>query len=134
AGRDYMDETVHSREELTRVTSLPVLAMIPRIKGAANGNGVLRRQQPLADRLVTRNDVGSPVSEAYRAFRTNITFLNIEKPAQVLVLTSPGPAEGKSTTVVNLAITLAQQNTKTLVVDCDLRRGIVHKIFGEGSS
>ena len=135
AGRDYMDETVHSREDLTRVTSLPVLAMIPRIKGASNGNGgLLRRQQAHETRLVTRNDVGSPVSEAYRAFRTNITFLNIEKPAQILVLTSPGPAEGKSTTVVNLAITLAQQNTKTLVVDCDLRRGIVHKIFGEQSA
>jgi tyrosine-protein kinase Etk/Wzc len=134
AGRDYMDETVHSREDLTRVTSLPVLAMIPRIKGAGNGNGgLLRKRQPHESRLITRNDAGSPVSEAYRAFRTNITFLNIEKPAQLLVLTSPGPAEGKSTTVVNLAITLTQQNTKVLVVDCDLRRGIIHKIFGEKS-
>ena len=130
--KDYLDETVHSREDLTRVTNLPVLAMIPRIKGARNGHGRFgRRQQPLYSRLVARDDVGSPVSEAYRAFRTNITFLNIDEPLKVFVLTSPGPAEGKSTSVVNLAITLAQQNTKTLVVDCDLRRGIVHKIFGE---
>ena len=133
--KDYMDETVHSREDLTRVTSLPVLAMIPRIKGAHNGNSrFVRRQQAFDSRLVTRSDVGSPISEAYRAFRTNITFLNIDEPLKVLVLTSPGPAEGKSTSVVNLAITLAQQNTKTLVVDCDLRRGIVHKIFGEESA
>ncbi len=133
--RDYLDETVHSREDLNRVTTAPVLAMIPRIKGATNGRfGWGRKQEALDSRLVTRNDAGSPISEAYRAFRTNITFLNIDKPVQVLVLTSPGPAEGKSTTVVNLAITLAQQNTKTLVVDCDLRRGIVHKIFGEGSA
>lgn len=133
--KDYLDETVHSREDLTRITALPVLAMIPRIKGATNGNGrLLRRQTPIENRLITRNDAGSPVSEAYRAFRTNITFLNIEKPAQLLVLTSPGPSEGKSTTVVNLAITLAQQNTRTLVVDCDLRRGIVHKIFGKESA
>ena len=130
--KDYMDETVHSREDLTRVTNVPVLAMIPRIKGASNGTGRFgRRQQSLDSRLVTRDDVGSPVSEAYRAFRTNITFLNIDEPLKVLVLTSPGPAEGKSTSVVNLAITLAQQNTKTLVVDCDLRRGIVNRIFGE---
>ena len=130
--KDYLDETVHSREDLTSVTNLPVLAMIPRIKGARNGNGRFRRrEQPFDSRLVTRDDVGSPVSEAYRAFRTNITFLNIDEPLKVLVLTSPGPAEGKSTSVVNLAITLAQQDTKTLVVDCDLRRGIVHKIFGE---
>jgi tyrosine-protein kinase Etk/Wzc len=133
--KDYMDETVHSREDLTRIANIPVLAMIPRIKGAGKGaGGLLRKQMPLESRLVTRNDAGSPVSEAYRAFRTNITFLNIEKPAQLLVLTSPGPSEGKSTTVVNLAITLAQQNTRTLVVDCDLRRGIVHKIFGEQSA
>ena len=129
--KDYMDETVHSREELTRITDLPVLAMIPRIRGAIDGNGkLLRRQQALEGRLVTRDDVGSPVSEAYRAFRTNITFLSIDQPPRVLVLTSPGPSEGKSTSVVNLAITLAQQNTNTLVVDCDLRRGIVHKVFG----
>ena len=135
AGKDYMDETVHSREDLTRVTNIPVLAMIPRIKGASNGAGSLRRrQQAIESRLVTRDDVGSPVSEAYRAFRTNITFLSIDQPAQLLVVTSSGPAEGKSTSVVNLAITLAQQNTKTLVVDCDLRRGIIHKIFGEESA
>ena len=135
AGKDYMDETVHSRDELTRITNLPVLAMIPRIKGAANGNGKLgRKGKSLGERLVTRNDVGSPVSEAYRAFRTNITFLGIDEPPRVLVLTSPGPAEGKSTSAVNLAITLAQQGTKTLLVDCDLRRGIVHRVFGETSS
>ncbi len=129
--KDLMDDTVHSREDLTRVTNIPVLAMIPRIKGASNGTGFLRREQSWTSRLVTQNDAGSPVSEAYRAFRTNITFLNIDNPLRVIVLTSPGPSEGKSTSVVNLAITLAQQNTRTLIVDCDLRRGIVHKIFGE---
>ena len=135
AGRDFLDETVHSREDLNRVTTLPVLAMIPRIKGQSAARRMMRRKPDSeGERLVTKNDAGSPVSEAYRAFRTNITFLNIEKPVQVLVLTSPGPSEGKSTTVANLAITLGQQNTKTLVVDCDLRRGIVHKIFGEKSA
>ncbi len=73
------------------------------------------------------------MSEAYRAFRTNITFLNIDRPPQVIVVTSPGPAEGKSTCVSNLAITLAQQDSRTLLMDCDLRRGIVHKVFGAES-
>ncbi|MEQ8330602.1 MAG: polysaccharide biosynthesis tyrosine autokinase [Longimicrobiales bacterium] len=129
--RDYMDETVHSRDEVVKVTNLPVLAMIPRIKGVANGSGrgILKRERSVSDRLVTRNDVGNPVSEAYRAFRTNITFLDLDKPPRVLVLTSPGPSEGKSTSAANLAITLAQQSTKALLVDCDLRRGIVHRVF-----
>jgi len=130
AARDYMDETVHTREEVIRVTNLPVLAMIPRIKGAdANGRSVLKRDRRVPDRLITRRDVGSPVSEAYRAFRTNITFLDLDNPPRMLVFTSPGPAEGKSTSAANLAITLAQQNTRTLLVDCDLRRGIVHHVF-----
>ncbi len=129
--RDYMDETVHSRDEVVKVTNLPVLAMIPRIKGIGNGNGkrLLGRDRAVGDRLVTRNDVGNPVSEAYRAFRTNITFLDLDNPPQILVLTSPGPSEGKSTSAANLAITLAQQSTRALLVDCDLRRGIVHRVF-----
>jgi tyrosine-protein kinase Etk/Wzc len=131
AARDYLDETLHSRDEVVKVTNLPVLAMIPRIKGVANGNGkgFLKRERAVSDRLVTRHDVGNPVSEAYRAFRTNITFLNLDQPPQVLVLTSPGPSEGKSTSAANLAITLAQQGTRALLVDCDLRRGIVHRVF-----
>lgn len=133
ATRDYMDETIHTREELGNLSGLPVLGVIPRIKGGADSNGkrpLRRREKAVEDRLITRSDVGNPVSEAYRAFRTNITFLDIDHPPKVFVLTSPGPAEGKSTSAANLAITLAQQNTSTLLMDCDLRRGIVHRVFG----
>ncbi len=132
AARDYLDETVHTREDLGRITGLPVLALIPRIQGVDNGNGrrFLRKDKPVRERLVTRDDISNPVSEAYRAFRTNITFLDLERPAQVLVFTSPGPSEGKSTSAANLAITLAQQGTSALLMDCDLRRGIVHRVFG----
>ncbi len=130
AARDYLDETVHSREELTRLTNLPVLGMIPKIRGAgSNGVGLLGRAKAAGDRLVTKNDSGNPVSEAYRAFRTNITFLDLDKPARSLVITSPGPSEGKSTSASNLAITLAQQGSSTILVDCDLRKGIVNQIF-----
>ena len=129
--RDYLDETLHTREDLGRITGLPVLGLIPRIQGI-NGNGrrLLRKDKPVRERLVTRDDISNPVSEAYRAFRTNITFLDLERPAQVLVFTSPGPSEGKSTSAANLAITLAQQGTNALLMDCDLRRGIVHRVFG----
>jgi len=132
AGRDYLDETIHTREELSDITGLPVLALIPRIQGmATNGNGsLLRKEKPVQDRLVARDDISNPVSEAYRAFRTNITFLDLETPAKVLVFTSPGPGEGKSTSAANLAITLAQQGSRVVLVDCDLRRGIAHRVFG----
>lgn len=134
AARDYLDETVHTREDLNRLTGLPVLGLIPRIRGSLNGNGsragLLKKDKPVRERLVTRDDISNPVSEAYRAFRTNITFLDLEKPAQVLVFTSPGPSEGKSTSAANLAITLAQQGSKAVLLDCDLRRGIVHRVFG----
>jgi len=134
AARDYFDETVHTREDLSKITGLPVLGLIPRIRGSLNGTGagrgIARKDKPVWERLVARDDVSNPVSEAYRAFRTNITFLDLEKPAQVLVFTSPGPAEGKSTSAANLAITLAQQGTKAILLDCDLRRGIVHRVFG----
>lgn len=132
--RDYLDETVHTREDLNRLTGLPVLGLIPRIRGSLNGNGsragLLKKDKPVRERLVTRDDISNPVSEAYRAFRTNITFLDLEKRAQVLVFTSPGPSEGKSTSAANLAITLAQQGSKAVLLDCDLRRGIVHRVFG----
>lgn len=133
AARDYLDETVHTRDDLMAVTALPVLGLIPRIRpGSAAADGrhrFARDERPLADRLVTRQDVGNPVSEAYRAFRTNITFLDLDRPPQVLLLTSPAPSEGKSTSAANLAITLAQQRTRTLLMDCDLRRGILHRVF-----
>jgi capsular exopolysaccharide synthesis family protein len=69
------------------------------------------------------------VAEAYRSLRTNISFARAQSRARTLVLTSPGPADGKSTTVANLAITFAQQGQRTLLVDADLRRAVLDKTF-----
>lgn len=129
AARDHMDERIHSRQELGRLAGAPVLATIPRIAGAkSNGRKSLDRARPLvAGETALR---GSPVSEAYRAFRTNITFLNVDSPLQTVLVTSPGPSEGKSTCTGNLAATLAQQGVEALLVDADLRRGVIHRMFG----
>ena len=67
--------------------------------------------------------------EAYRALRTNIQFASMEKPAQTLLVTSPNPIEGKSTTVANLAVVIAQSGLKTIAVDADLRRPVIHRKF-----
>jgi capsular exopolysaccharide synthesis family protein len=79
--------------------------------------------------LVTITDPRSPVSEAYRSLRTNLSFYSVDNPLRTLVVTSPAPNEGKSTTVSNLAVTMAQSGRRTILVDCDLRRPTLHELF-----
>jgi capsular exopolysaccharide synthesis family protein len=83
-----------------------------------------------SDRLVTLTMPRSPTSEAYRTLRTNLEFSSMDKSIETMVVTSPGPDEGKSTTLANLAITLAQAEKEVILVDCDLRRPSQHEIFG----
>lgn len=80
--------------------------------------------------LITLKDPRSPVSEAYRTLRTNLSFYSLDKPIRSLVVSSPMPDDGKSTTVANLAVTMAQGGRRTVLVDCDLRRPAVHTLFG----
>lgn len=80
--------------------------------------------------LITLADPRSPVSEAYRALCTNLTFASLDRPLGTLLITSAGAEEGKSTNVANLAVTLAERETRTIVVDCDLRHPVQHQIFG----
>lgn len=79
--------------------------------------------------LITLTDPRSPASEAYRTLRTNLSFYSLDHPLRTLVVTSPGPNEGKSTTVANLAVTMAQSGRRTILVDCDLRRPKLHELF-----
>ncbi len=80
--------------------------------------------------LITISNPRSPISEAYRTLRTNLEFSSLDKPLKTMVVTSAGPEEGKSTTLANLAVTLAQAERKVILVDCDLRRPSQHEIFG----
>jgi len=80
--------------------------------------------------LITLTDPRSPVSEAYRTLRTNLSFYSLDHPIRSLVVTSPALGEGKSTTVANLAVTMAQSGRRTILVDCDLRRPSLHTLFG----
>jgi non-specific protein-tyrosine kinase len=84
--------------------------------------------------LITLTDPRSPASEAYRTLRTNLSFYSLDHPLRTLVVTSPGPNEGKSTTVANLAVTMAQSGRRTILVDCDLRRPKLHELFDLPSS
>ncbi len=126
---EYLDQTIKTSADVERALEIPVLGLIPLETRATNGQRKEVRRRgaiPLVS-LVSPDD---PTSEAYRALRTNVTFVNAEQRAlQLICITSPGPGEGKSTTAANLAITLAQQGTHTLLVDADLRRPLVHRAF-----
>ena len=80
-------------------------------------------------RLVTQFNPKSPVAEAYRILRTNLNFAGLDRPFKTLLVTSPGPSEGKSTTLGNLGIAMAQAGVGTLIMDCDLRKPLQHKVF-----
>ncbi len=80
--------------------------------------------------LVTLSHPRSPVSEAYRSLRTNLEFTSLEQPLTTMLVTSSSSEEGKSTTLANLAVTLAQADKEVIVADCDLRRPSQHEIFG----
>ena len=84
--------------------------------------------------LITLTDPRSPISEAYRTLRTNLSFYSLDNPIRTLVVTSPAVGEGKSTTIANLAVTLAQSGRRTILVDCDLRRPSLHELFDLGST
>jgi len=84
--------------------------------------------------LITLTDPRSPAAEAYRTLRTNLTFAGLDKPIETLVVTSAAPGEGKSTTLANLAVTMAQGERRTILVDADLRRPSLHEIFEVSNS
>lgn len=83
--------------------------------------------------LITLTAPRSPAAEAYRTLRTNLTFAGLDQPLEVLVVTSPAPEEEKSVAVANLAVTMAQGERRTILVDADLRRPRQHEIFGVSS-
>src|SRR5215213_120615 len=79
--------------------------------------------------LIALRDPRSSAAEAYRTLRTNIQFSSLDKPLQTLLATSTAPDEGKSTTIANLAVTMAQAEQRVILVDCDLRRPTLHTLF-----
>jgi len=124
---ERLDDTVKSPDELREKMDVTVVGMIPAIDTIDAAAGVL---SPSIGRLVTHADPRSPVAEAYRSLRTNLAFARTTQPVQTIVVASPGPGDGKSTTAANLAITFAQQGQRTLLIDADMRRAVLDKTFG----
>jgi len=116
----YFDNTVKDQEQVEEKTNLPVLGSVPLVSKKKEGK--------LKD-LIVHNDPKSPISEGIRTIRTNLQFSNVDTINKKIMITSSMPGEGKSFTSANLATAFAQDGNKVLIVDCDMRKGRVHKIF-----
>jgi len=138
---EYLDDTVHSTEEVERVLHLPALAVIPSVGNAvrrrvlpgipgttalqkhSNGNGAGNSE------LLMNVDGRSPLAEAYRHLRTSVLLSTAGRAPKSLLVTSSLPGEGKTTTAVNTAISLAQTGASVVIIDADMRRPRLQKIF-----
>lgn len=89
----------------------------------------LKYKDKKAVHLIAHNNLKSTFAEQYRLIRTNILFSSVDKEIKTIMVTSPEPSDGKSTTAANLAIVLAQQEKKVLLVDADLRKPSIHYMF-----
>ncbi len=129
---DYLDDSVRTSEDIGRHLGLPTLALIPH-----HGISDRRRLLPggvsspsgISTAMITLEERNSPMAEAYRHLRTSLLFSSAGKPPQSILVTSTQPSEGKTTTAINTAITLAQSDADVVIVDCDLRRPRVHSYF-----
>ena len=153
---DFFDDSWRSPEELERVSRVPNLGMIPKfevLKGdplrkrtlelEAEGQNTPVSQGTEAGRksnkagkdslhgnMVTLLAPNSAASEAFRSLRTNLSYAFFDSPPRIIMVTSPGSQAGKSTVCANLGIALAQAGKRTLILDCDLHKPMIHKVFG----
>lgn len=116
---EFLDDRIRRPEEAENVLELPILGMLPWVEG----------REASRRRLVVLEDPRSPVTESYRALQTYTRTVEPDVRHQCFMLTSPGPKEGKSTVLANLAITSAQLGKRTLIVDTDLRAPSQHINF-----
>lgn len=120
---ESMDNTIKTEDDVEKYSNIPLLGIIPFYDP---------KDKPLDKKdieLLPLKDSNSNVAEMYRTVRTNLTFLSSSKGYKVYQITSAGAKDGKTTTAVNLAISLAQYGIKTLLIDLDLRKSRVSSIF-----
>lgn len=115
---EYLDDTVKTPNDVQKLTGLVTLGGVVKLEGVSPDQ-----------RLVVRDTPKSAGAEAYRVLRTNLQFSSVDKPLSTLLVTSSGPGEGKSTTASNLAIAIAQSNKRVILVDADLRRPSLHRLW-----
>ncbi|HEY3101048.1 MAG TPA: polysaccharide biosynthesis tyrosine autokinase, partial [Methylomirabilota bacterium] len=138
--RETLDTSIGTIEDVESYLGVRVLGIVPHIDPRETMQRLIERRPNLAAMdpdalqshalLITHFDPKSPVAEAYRTLRTNIQFERMERGGKVLVVTSPTLQEGKTTTIVNLALTMAQNGQRTLLVGANMRRPSIYRFFG----
>lgn len=118
---EYLDKTIKTPEDVENHLKLSVIGAIPKVDINQNT-------------IISLTDPKSPTTEAFRTLRTNIQFSSVDKKLKTIIVTSSTPSEGKSTIAVNLAGIMAQGEEKVLLIDCDLRKPRVHRLFGISNS
>ncbi len=126
---EYLDNTVKGPEDVEEVLRLPSFGMVPEIAYERKRRTEDVPLHPVE--LITHAHPKSILSEAYRAIRTSVLLSASERPPKSLLFTSPNPAEGKTTTLLNTAIALAQTGVTVLVVDADLRNPRLHTVLAQ---
>jgi len=135
---ETMDTSIGTIEDVEAYLEVPVVGIIPYIapediKDILLKKSHIEQSDEILERnarLVTHFAPKSTLAESYRALRTNIQFSCLEQEAKLLIFTSSSPGEGKSNTTMNLAMVMAQAGSKVLLVDADLRKPMVNKVFG----
>jgi capsular exopolysaccharide synthesis family protein len=136
--REFMDNTVKSKEDLVKL-GFTVLGLVPQMDKKEVRRKAARKMaqqgqdgdaSQFQNRLIINIDPKSPISEAYRTLRTNVELSRPDGTVKSMVITSSGPGEGKSTTIANLTLAYAQLGYKTILCDADLRKPVMHKLFG----
>lgn len=123
---EYLDNTIKLPEDIKRHLGIPYLGPVPAMAFGENGNPDGKR----LPELVTFHTPKSTASEAYRGIRTSILFSSADNQPQVILVSSAAPQEGKTSTALNLGVTLAQSGTKVLILDCDMRKPSMHRVLG----
>ena len=123
---EYLDNTIKLPEDVKQHLKIPYLGPVPLIEIEESENS----EKDRTPELVTLHLPKSTASESYRGIRTSILLSSSESAPQVIMVTSSGPREGKSITTSNLAITMAQSGSKVIIIDSDMRKPKIHRLFG----
>ena len=127
---DYLDDTIKSSEEIEKKLGLSIYGIIPHINVLKNPTSPVVLSNPSSEKAqIAQKKDGFKMIESYRSLRTNIQFADIEKKNKVFLITSPNPDEGKTTTIANLSYILSIMDIKVLIIDADLRKPHLHRIF-----
>ena len=127
ASFEYLDDTIKLPSDVRRAADLPVVGAVARFELPSRPRA--RGRRGIIPNLLTELDSRSPVAEAYRVVRTNLEFAHSGSPYQTMLVTSGSAGEGKSTTAANLALVFAQTGRRVILVDADLRRPSLHRLF-----